>query len=1070
MPFNIRLPDGRVLSNIPDGTTKAQIIAKLGYDPSAPKQAAVNFGASPDPLNIDPFAAPTGQLVAPQGGVTQEPTVAGVPMSQMAGPGASPETTMMDRLQSIPGVRAVGGAVRGAYGVGQVASELVGSGAESLGFDRSGADQLRDEFTNRLAALDTEANRGLTRARNPLDPLPAVLPEGLQEPYQNANVAGMVGMAAPFAVASPAVGVGGGLLGAGGRIAYAGGTGAVAGYFSPQEGGVSLDDAERNALIGGASGALLGGLVEAGLGVREIIQRLGQSRAGQVILDTVEPGKLETVIEQLRTARPSIPGYAPTAEQAAVAADQPNLAGLGQSSRRFVPNQALLQADAQRLAQGEQLGRVNVATAVDVGVSPAGVPAPALPVEDIANSAAQGARQADFQQGVGAIQRSAVEATQADSLAAVGSQTEATIAARQAANAAAKAALEEEAAAIPLGMTSVEGTQVGEALSAAARAEKLRVDTEIITPAYNDAFRLAGDAKADLPQTAASVRSVLGSNTAALSSETAPQTLKAMATFGMTPEQITAAAAGEGVPIGQATLRQINDARVAINADFARAKGLPDPVIRGQTLNHLTAIKAALDADLAASSIPQAGKDAYAEAIQLWRQNSLPRFRTGNVSTKLFQTTIRNTPAIRPSGVAPAFLSNEDAAREFVRLYTSADGAVNQEAAAAMRDGVEDAFRSSVSRTDGINVTSADTWLRKHDKQLNVLEEAMPGLRARLEGYVDAQRRVTMTLNELKDAARIIPKQAEAEAKAAAEQIRARTAEQLNVLSVQERRLKADAEEARHIAALLTFKSEDDMAAKVLANPEVRDQVIQRSGRNARAALAQRAEWDVNNAGDGAKRMAFIDQNEEALTALFRADDPSTAAQRLAGLRASAQKAIAAETSQTAGRTAEAAMRARVDAARGAIKDVPVEGESLRAYQANRDRLTQGFSDEQMRSLEALELDIARQNRVIEQAKNADPSVSDIDVATQVAGSHGFMDVAGRLWSLTKLILKISNTAMRREQAERLAQIMLDPKMTADALEAAVAQRAGNEAVRAAATAAGRAGAVGAAQRTRDDQ
>ena len=524
-----------------------------------------------------------------------------------------------------------------------------------------------------------------------------------------------------------------------------------------------------------------------------------------------------------------------------------------------------------------------------------------------------------------------------------------------------------------------------------------------------------------------------------------------MATFGMTPEQVAAAAAGEGVPIGQATLRQINDARVAINADYARAKGLTDP-IRGQTLNHLTAIKAALDADLAASSIPQAGKDLYADAIQLWRQNSLPRFRTGNVSTKLFQTTIRNTPAIRPSGVAPAFLSNEDAAREFVRLYTSADGTMNQEAAAAMRDGVEDAFRSTVSRRAGIDVTSADTWMRKHAKQLDVLETAMPGLRSRLDGYIDAQRRAAMTARELDSALTLIPKEAKAEADRAAAAIRANTESKLNVLSVQSRRLEADATEAARVAKLLEFKDADDMASKVLSNPEVRQQVIQRSGRNARMALAQRAEWDALNAGNSTKQMAFIDDNEQALMDVFRAADPQTAPARLQALRQEAQEAAAREASQ-----------ARINAASKATEGAPVEGESRKAYLEARDRLSQGFTPEQMRSLEALELDIARQQRVIEQAKTTKGG-SDIEVATRVAGSHGIPDLAGRLWAVTKHILNLSRRSLSEAQAKQVAQLMLDPNLTADALEAAVRLRATNQAARGAAATAGRAGAAAAAQ------
>jgi t-SNARE complex subunit (syntaxin) len=74
------------------------------------------------------------------------------------------------------------------------------------------------------------------------------------------------------------------------------------------------------------------------------------------------------------------------------------------------------------------------------------------------------------------------------------------------------------------------------------------------------------------------------------------------------------------------------------------------------------------------------------------------------------------------------------------------------------------------------------------------------------------------------------------------------------------------------------------------------------------------------------------------------------------------------------------------------------------------------------------------------------------------------MDFASRLWTITKHILKIGRRSLSEAQAKQLAQIMLDPNVTADAIEAAVAQRAGNEAFRAAATSAGRAAAVGAAQ------
>lgn len=1133
MPFDIRLPDGRILRNIPDGTTKAQIIAKLGYDPSARQEPAFDVTAGAAPL--DPRAPVDGGLLP----MSNAPTIAGVPVTAMEGPGASMPMTpsFADRWNASGLERLAKGVQTGMLGIAQVGSALANDVAGQFGYEiplAREAQELATRGINENAAETRRAMEIVASEREQNADRMGVETSDLGRWWNRADALGVAGQAAPFALATPAVGVGTpGILGALGRTAYAGATGGVAGYFAPQEGEVSLDQAERNAIVGMVAGAIAGGVIEAGMSTREIIQRLGKERAGQAILESVDPDKVATVIDELRNSRPAIPGYQPTAQQAAVAADQPRFAALGQSSQRFASGQALARADAQQLAQADQLARVSAAQ-VAGDVPQAGtampVPPPAIPVDDVSRAAAEEARQAAFRRGVGAIDVEAAARTQADELARIQQQTaarlaqeeqsgtaaiqaidearaaklagveparQATVEARQAALSATRQQLDEEAQALVGSMANRSGTELGETLTAAAQAEKRAVDETIIRPAYQQAFDAAGSAQAALPETAAAVRSVLGSQTAALSSETAPQTLKAMAVFGLTPEQVAARAAGEAVPPGQATLQQINDARVAINADYARAKSIPDAAIRGQTLDHLTRIKAALDADLAASTtISQEAKDLYGNAINLWRTHSLPRFRTGNVSTRLFQTTVRNVQAVDTGKVVPKFLSSENAAREFVRLYTNADGVVNQEAATAMREGIEDEFRLAVSANRQFSVAKADTWLGKHEKQLAVLEQAMPGLRARLSGYVDAARRIDMTGKELDAISRTVGRDAAAEAKAAADAIdqaakqetalarvarqqreaainaeaeaaragvNARTSSQQNVLSVQSRRLEAEAKEADRVAKLLTFKDADDMAAKVLSNPEVRQQVIQRSGRNARMALAQRAEWDARNAGNATKQMAFIDENEQALMDIFRAADPQSAPGRLQALRQEAQEAAAREASRAAGRGPQAVMDARMGAARRATEGAPVEGASRDAYLASRDHLTQGFTPEQMRSLEALELDIARQQRVIEQAKTTKGG-SDIEVATRVAGSHGIHDFGNRLWTTVRRILNLSKRSLSEAQAKKVAELMLDPNLTADALEDAVRLRSTNQAVREAAATAGRAGAAAAAQ------
>ena len=123
----------------------------------------------------------------------------------------------------------------------------------------------------------------------------------------------------------------------------------------------------------------------------------------------------------------------------------------------------------------------------------------------------------------------------------------------------------------------------------------------------------------------------------------------------------------------------------------------------------------------------------------------------------------------------------------------------------------------------------------------------------------------------------------------------------------------------------------------------------------------------------------------------------------------------------------------------------------------------EGATPEELTSLQALELDLARQRRLVQQVQAADPGKSRLEAETQIANTNGihFFNQAA---TLVKSILNIVQGRLTRQQAERLARIMLDPQQTADLAESAIRLRQSNAAVEQVVRPATRAAGTAAAQ------
>lgn len=1142
------------------GYSDDEIVQHLAQAPAAPSYEVPKV----DLLNVNPFGS-SGVLERPTAREVVAPTVtvAGAPVSQMEGPGPSDSITAMDYVQAIPGVRFAGGAVRSALGVGQIATLLSGKLAGLMpGTDPAETERIAQEwaqeFTDRINANETEAQRGIDRVDYALgapDPL-RLLPGELGDAYEGANVAGMVGMAAPYAAAPQAAGGVAGVGGATLRVLENAAQGAVGGYFAPQSSAPSLDTATSNAGVGAVLGGGLTGAVELGMGLRSMGQTLGGKTLGNAILESIDPGKEEATLAALRSAEPpAVRGYKPTAAQAAVALDNPNLAILESEVSRApgVEGQYLAQRDARALAQADQLARVRAANASNdpavaaavTGASPDAVPT--LPLDE-ARAAATGERTAAevtdalaasrlvaakeqakaapklaeaevealrVKVGDEGAQRIAAEdARLAESLASIRAQREAALstgdsarsarlAQEEARVAAEKAALGDEQSAILGGLANRSQTEVGQELQGLAELERTLVRDTITRPAYQRAFEVAGEESVDAASTRGIVGGILNSTDAQLTGELAPQTVSALRRFGL-EEQVDAAGNAQLLP-APVSLQEVDAALKAVQVDINQTRSMTGSV-RDQKLRLLNQIKDALHADL--KQFSSEAQQAYREAVDTWRQYYLPRFRTGNVNARLFQQNNRNVTAIEPGALVGRYLRSEDSARELVTLFRDRDGMIRPEVAGTLRDGVQDLFRQQMrGGMDGFNVSAANKWLQRHERQLATLEEASPGLRQSIEDAVAAGRRIGQVRTQLETEVTALRSSlkaeqaqqkaaANAQAKAEAERVRAaaaarkteiktsaqqrlgsleelaaqRTAEaenRANLALVQPSGERAEAAarlvEAERVEKLLTFDDDAAMLKAARTKPEVRKELLPRLSPQGRRALAQRMTWDVNNAGTGLERLTYIAENEQALRDVFRAADPATADQALLSLRQAAEEALRGEQALAAQSGARSTLEARMNAAGRQIGNTPVEGANLAAYEREKASLLEGATPEELTSLQALELDLARQRRLVQQVQAADPGKSRLEAETQIANTNGihFFNQAA---TLVKSILNIVQGRLTRQQAERLARIMLDPQQTADLAESAIRLRQSNAAVEQVVRPATRAAGTAAAQ------
>lgn len=283
----------------------------------------------------------------------------------------------------------------------------------------------------------------------------------------------------------------------------------------------------------------------------------------------------------------------------------------------------------------------------------------------------------------------------------------------------------------------------GEALSQRLGETRDAFREQRITPLYEDAFRTAGNGRIDTQGVIQAAENILGGRLADVPLGVATRTVRDL----------------NNLQRG-ATLRELDRVRKSVNKDIAAAQAA------GRPMGDLYDLHGAIDTAVRYSrAIPERAKSEYANALETYRQEFVPRFRQGIV-TDILRTTKKNQSGLLPSKTVNTFLENEDNAAQFATTFGN-DAVARQ----AMTSGLQDLARAdAVDFTTGaIDPSKIDSFVGKHARQLEIMgidanqvfgpvraeaQRLMTGLEdltanaARVRGYADAKALTTAALDD----------------------------------------------------------------------------------------------------------------------------------------------------------------------------------------------------------------------------------------------------------------------------------------------------------------------------------
>lgn len=295
-------------------------------------------------------------------------------------------------------------------------------------------------------------------------------------------------------------------------------------------------------------------------------------------------------------------------------------------------------------------------------------------------------------------------------------------------------------------LPAIRQTEVGANILQGAKETKAQVQKTVITPAYEEAFRLAGEAKTTIEPVLQAAKDVLGETITKVKPDVAPNTvsairaLQAKAPVGSpvaspaTLARLPGLARG-GLPAApietEATLREIDGIHRAINMDVRTALASGDQAAAMRARN-LMRLHDAVDEAITKGTLPDQAKNSYATALETWRQEFKPRFKEG-VNLQLLQGSRRNEPsALRLDEITGKYFvsGGEVEAQQFANLAGGNTSMRDQ-----LSRGIMDIYRSEVThpQTGLLDVQKHNAFMQKYEKPLSVLSENGMPIRSDLQ-------------------------------------------------------------------------------------------------------------------------------------------------------------------------------------------------------------------------------------------------------------------------------------------------------------------------------------------------
>lgn len=306
-------------------------------------------------------------------------------------------------------------------------------------------------------------------------------------------------------------------------------------------------------------------------------------------------------------------------------------------------------------------------------------------------------------------------------------------------------------------LTPLRPEDTGAALTAAAEAERQSMKKGVIEPAYQKAFAAAGDAKVDMTNVIAQAEDILGRKLSSFDPSTAPETVRKLlslqpkapppATLGAGAVSSKIKVAAPAAEPAEVTLQQLDDIRKAINVDIAAGKVSSDPGA-AMRLRSLGQIHNAIDDAVAQSTtLPAEAKALYKNALDTYRTQYVPRFKTG-VNEQLFRSTGLNEPKIKPEDVVTKYFQPKGVseANNFLTLFPG-----NPKAQNVLRAGIEDLYTREVKE---FTPEAHAAFLRKYADPIRVLDDAGMNVLQRID-VVGKNAARLQKINELAAAANV---------------------------------------------------------------------------------------------------------------------------------------------------------------------------------------------------------------------------------------------------------------------------------------------------------------------------